>query len=474
MRRSQADGSPPVEIPEVGQLTRREALVRLGMGGLWITGAGAVLSACQSESGSDGAEPSSNRPNVLLIIADDMRYDHLRFMPNVRRLIADEGRTFTQARCNVPLCQPTRVGLLTGQMSKDNNELNVGFNGTELRDHDNALGKWVHDAGYRCGYFGKYVNFIDGLGGIDAPAGYRTWRELIGETSAYSFTVHANTGTETIKGIYSTDYLAAQVKKFVPGSRPFFCVVAPTQPHTPFRPRRDLVHKWRDFEWPIVDESDVSDKPAWIRALPPLTDIDRTKIKADAIGALQELSAVDDMVKQILGDLPSDVLRETVVIFTSDNGVHHGEHRRRGAGTKSGPYEVGLHVPLVVRGPGFAPGRAITVPSMVAQDITATILDVAGAKAGLPDQAGISLAELCANPNDHAQRILLHEVGQGFENQTGDGITTGPQSSARLSKAVSISFRATAASRVVHLRGLRPGRRSWRARELGERPGAAK
>ena len=205
--------------------------------------------------------------------------------------------------------------------------------------------------------------------------------------------------------------------------------MTPSQPHTPFRPRRDLARKWLDFKWTVVDEVDVSDKPSWIQALRPLTNTDKAKIQKDAIGALQELSAVDDMVKRILTALDPAVLEETVVIFTSDNGVHHGEHRRRGAGTKSGPYEVALHVPLIVRGPGFAHGPAITTPSMLTQDIAATILDIGNAKPGLPHQAGVSLVELCANPGAHEQRMLLHEVGEGFENQTGDGITTGPENS---------------------------------------------
>ena len=117
-------------------------------------------------------------------------------------------------------------------------------------------------------------------------------------------------------------------------------------------------------------------------------------------------------------------------MFTSDNGVHHGEHRRLGAGTKSGPYDVGLRVPLVVRGPGFAPGPTITVPSMLTQDIAATILDVAGAKAGLPHQTGISLTELCAHPKRHTQRILLHEIGEGSRTRPATASRPGPRAPA--------------------------------------------
>jgi len=103
-----------------------------------------------------------------------------------------------------------------------------------------------------------------------------------------------------------------------------------------------------------------------------------------------------------------------------------GEHRRRGSATKSGPYEVGLHVPLLVRGPGFDSGAEITVPSLVFQDINATMRDLGGAEAGLPHQEGVSFAAIAADPTEHAGRVLLHAIGQGFNTETGDGITTGP------------------------------------------------
>ena len=153
--------------------------------------------------------------------------------------------------------------------------------------------------GYRCGLFGKYINYIDGSGGIDAPAGYSGWREITREAHGYEFVVHGHTGTRTVPGIYSTDYLAAQAKQFVKGSQPFFCMVTPKEGHTPFTPRRDLATKWLDYKFPIVDEVDVSDKPSWIQALRPLTDDDKATIENQAVGSLQELSAVDDMVGKI-------------------------------------------------------------------------------------------------------------------------------------------------------------------------------
>jgi arylsulfatase A-like enzyme len=408
-------------------LSRREAL-RLALLGVGAVGTSSILGSCgRGSSGGDGAPPDARtRPSFLLIVADDMRYDQLQYMPKVGRLLQENGTTFTQARCNVPLCQPSRVGFFTGQMSKHNHELAIGFAGSRLTDHDNCIGRWMHDAGYRCGFFGKYVNSYDARGGIDPPAGYEAWHELVTLDRDYGFDVRLGSGVTTVADVYSTDYLAQHATEFMQGNEPFLCIVTPTQPHAPSTPRQDLADAWSDLRWPVVDEVDVSDKPPWIRSLPPLTEADIEQIVTDARGALQELSAVDDMVDRIIGAMGPEVLDNTVVIFTSDNGIHLGEHRRRGAATKSGPYEVGLHVPLLVRGPGFEPGAEITVPIMAFQDINATMRDLGGAEAGLPHQAGVSLAKIAAAPDDHASRVLLHAIAQGFEGVTGDGITTGP------------------------------------------------
>jgi arylsulfatase A-like enzyme len=430
--RSDRSSAPGSTGGAAGSLTRREVLARIGALGIGLTAGSPLLAACGDDGPAEEPEERAGpavKPNVLLIVADDMRYDQLPAMPNVRRLIAEQGRSFTQARCNVPLCQPSRVGLFTGQTSKHSGEIGIGSEGSQLRDHDNALGRWVSDAGYRCGLFGKYVNYYDSFGGVDPPAGYEVWRELlVGASDPNQFTVRRERDFATITNTYSTDYLFEEASAFMDGGEPFFCIVTPEQPHVPYQARADLADRWLDVRWEIVDEEDVSDKPSWIQALPPLTDADRATIRRDVIGALQELSAVDLMVRDLLESLAPAVRDNTVVVFTSDNGVHRGEHRRRGAGTKSGPYEVGLHVPLLVRGPGFAPGPPVTAPSLAFQDIAATVLDVTRGRAGLPHQSGISLRELSADADGHAGRILLHEIGQGFESQTGDGMTTGPGS----------------------------------------------
>ena len=163
----------------------------------------------------------------------------------------------------------------------------------------------------------------------------------------------------------------------------------------------------------------MSDKPPWIQALPPLTAADKKKIQFRRPSEPARGAAVDDMVRKIIEGMAPDVLANTIVVFTSDNGVHYGEHRRRGAGTKAGPYEVGLRVPLLVRGPGFAPGPTITAPAMVFQDLPATFFQAAAPAAGLPHQTGVSLVDVCVQPARTHQRVLLHEIGTGFVEPDG-------------------------------------------------------
>lgn len=366
--------------------------------------------------------------NLLLVMADDMRVDHLPAMAQVRRLVQDRGVTFTASRCNLALCQPNRIGLLTGQLTRDHHNITIGYQGVDL-DHDDTVARALAEAGYRCGLFGKYLNATDEIAGtIPRPRGWDTWRELGRERGPSDYDVRADEALGPVAGTYQTDYLADEVADFVAGPEPWFAYVAPRQPHAPYAPRPQDLHAWAHVRLSIPDDEDFASKPAWMHDRPPLTVADRAEIEQGLRGRLRELSAVDDMVGRILAavDLAGATDR-TVVIFTADNGVHQGEQRRLGEGTKGGPYDVGLRVPLVVAGPGFAPRPPVDVPVYASQDLTATLLDVAGASPRLHHQAGISLRTIVRGGPTLDRRVLLHEIGSDSYDITGDGITTGPR-----------------------------------------------
>jgi arylsulfatase A-like enzyme len=157
---------------------------------------------------------------------------------------------------------------------------------------------------------------------------------------------------------------------------------------------------------PSFNEADVSDKPGPIRWKPPLDDEKVEQITERYRLRLESLLAVDEAVGRIVTALSkSGELDNTVIVFTSDNGFLHGEHRIPLG--KERPYEPSTRVPLVVRGPGIAAGLRLGQP-VANIDLAPTIVDAANARAGLV-MDGRSLWPLFADPGIFWGRYLLHE-----------------------------------------------------------------
>ncbi len=113
------------------------------------------------------------RPNVVLIVADDMRYDDVRAMPTVQAL-AGRGVSFERAYATTPLCCPSRASLLTGQYARHhgvraNERPNGGF---DLFDDRSTLATWLQAGGVRTGLVGRYLNEYRSL---YRPPGWDSW-----------------------------------------------------------------------------------------------------------------------------------------------------------------------------------------------------------------------------------------------------------------------------------------------------------
>jgi arylsulfatase A-like enzyme len=157
---------------------------------------------------------------------------------------------------------------------------------------------------------------------------------------------------------------------------------------------------------PSFDERNMRDKPPDIRAFRPLTDAMQAAIQENYQQELETLQAVDRAVGRIVDTLRrTGQLDNTLIVFTSDNGYYHGEHRI--PREKILPYEPGIRVPLVIRGPGLPQGahRRQLVSN---QDLASTILDAIGARPGLI-QDGISLLPLMRDARVEPGRDLLIE-----------------------------------------------------------------
>ena len=109
-------------------------------------------------------DEQADRPSILLIVTDDQRWDTLWAMPEVQRSLVQPGITFSEAFTTSSLCCPSRASILTGQYPHNHgvlrgSEKHWGFGlFRELGNETSTIATWLSEAGYRTGYFGKYLN----------------------------------------------------------------------------------------------------------------------------------------------------------------------------------------------------------------------------------------------------------------------------------------------------------------------------
>lgn len=137
---------------------------------------------------------ASARPNVLVVMADDMSYDNLKFMPKTRSFFQKNGTSFTRSYVSFPLCCPARATFLTGQLAH-NHKVNSVFspeNYIGWDSRDNHLGAWMQKAGYKTGLSGKYLNGYGQLNPGEVPQGWDDWHGSVDETTIDAFNVRLN------------------------------------------------------------------------------------------------------------------------------------------------------------------------------------------------------------------------------------------------------------------------------------------
>ena len=363
------------------------------------------------------ASASRTTSNVVLIVTDDQRWDSLVGMPQVRRHLAARGVTFRQAFVVNPLCCPSRTSILTGLYSHSTGVYRQAppFGRFEAFDDRSTLATWLDDAGYRTGMVGKYVDggqsmLLDGY----VPPGWDSWFAFV--RSAYGdFAMSRDGEIERFgAGTYSTDLLADDALRFLEdaGEDPFFLVFAPVAPHAPATPApRHATARPELATWPgpAVDETDVSDKPAYVRALPPLRDEGMAAVERFRLEQARSLLAVDDAVGRIVDELRrSGRLADTLIVFTSDNGIAYGEHRWT---KKEVPYEESIRVPMVIRADRLITDARTDDHLVLNIDLAPTIAAFTGLDA--PPTDGVSLVPLLRDGRPRWRRDFLVEHLEG-------------------------------------------------------------
>ena len=416
----------------------------------------------RTDAADAGPVPQQSRPNILMLMVDDMRLDDLQFMPRTQRLIARRGVTFENGMAPYPLCCPARASVLTGLYTHNHRVFShlepYGFN---KLDDSSTIATWLDDAGYETSYVGKYLN---GYGHQPAPGettgrsvryvppGWDDWRASIDgglpddhpkRGSTYNFwnTTLSNDGRGFVsgKGTYSTNLIGRigrqQMTRSAKRQAPFFSYISFVAPHfgtprepddpgtitddsgnerafsTVARPKRvrgmfdSVITEAPGVSW---DDPDDSDRPEEMAAAPPLNQAEIDGLLAVHRQRAESLAVVDEEVAKILRALERTGEREeTMVVFTSDNGYFLGEHGVRQG--KTLPYEPSLRVPLLVSGPGIPAGELRSDP-FLSIDFAPTFAELADVRPPY-DVDGASLLTSARMGDQGWNRAVLTETG---------------------------------------------------------------
>ena len=343
------------------------------------------------ESTGSAPTPPSERPNILFMVVDDLRWDDFGAAghpfvetPNIDRL-AREGALFANAFTTTPLCSPARASLLTGQYA----HVNGIIDNTERGPTSHSMRTFprdLHDAGYETAFVGKWH-----MGKDDSRRpGFDYWVTMKGQGSVVDPEIIENDKREVIEG-HVTDIFTERALGFLERERdrPFLLYVAYKALHPGpggliaggfIAPDR-FEGRYTDAKIPRRENYGVApkDKPALQRLFEGLPELGPESVTPDQTirDRLEMLLGVDDSVGQLLQVLEDrGELDNTVVVFTSDHGYFYGEHglnaERRLA------YEETARIPIVVRYPSLVEAGSTPEPFVLAIDLAPTMLELGG------------------------------------------------------------------------------------------------
>ncbi|CAN5325035.1 hypothetical protein BH20ACT24_BH20ACT24_16250 [soil metagenome] len=360
----------------------------------------------------------TSRPNVVLIVTDDQRWDSLWAMPTLATRVAAAGVTFSNAFAVTPVCCASRASILTGRYSHSTGVYrNFPPNGGFPSFQDAAtLATALESAGYRSGLVGKYLNAYTIEDAAYVPPGWDRWVALTTPPDYYDYSISLDGVAKSYGDLpadYSTDVLASFATAFVRNTaevKPLFLYFAPFAPHEPATPaprHADAFTDLRRWRPPSYNELDASDKPAYIRGLPTLTRTERLALDAFRRDQYRSLLAVDEAIGQILDALEeTGRLSNTLLVFTSDNGYLWGEHRWR---SKFVPYNESIRVPMILRYDPMIEAPRVESRLALNIDLAPTIL--AAADASLPGVEGRDMLPLLgSSPPPWRKDFLVEHV----------------------------------------------------------------
>lgn len=357
---------------------------------------------------------AQERPNVVLIIADDLGYGDLGSYgatdirtPSIDS-IAAEGIRMTDFYSNAVLCSPTRAALMTGRYQQRYNiegPLGSSMQSIGLHSTGKSLPRLLKNNGYATALVGKWH-----IGGApEASPNTHGFDYFFGFKAGYIDYYFHDRGpdnpdlweneTQITEEGYITDLITEHTIEFIEqnAAQPFFIDVSYNAPHWPYQ-RPDQQSRARENARPLRPDSED------------------TNTREDYISMVERM---DQGVGNILATLERLGLTEnTIVIFTSDNGGEWLARNDPFSNRKETVWEGGIRVPAIIKWPGQLPAGIVSNQVGITMDLTASIIETTGTQ--LPtdlDLEGINLFPILNEEVSEVDRTLYWRSSYGNRNQ---------------------------------------------------------
>jgi arylsulfatase A-like enzyme len=401
-----------MHIRTVASIATLSALHTLCLGSLWGNNEQNPLSWLSGGS-------RSKQPNIVFILTDDqdLHMNSLDYVPLIRKHLIEQGTLFTKHFCTTAICCPARASILTGMLSHNTNVTDVSppYGGYPqfIRNglNDAYLPVWLQDVGYNTYYTGKLFN-AHTTDNYNQPF-VKGWTQSDFLLDPYTYD-YLNSSFQrnqdppvSYEGQNSLDVLAYKALGFLDDAaqedKPFFLGIAPVAPHStvvfmdgwddedappdisrvhlsPPIPAARHAKLFPDLNVPRTPNFNP-DKPSgvhWVKNLEKLTDEMVDYHDHFYRQRLRALQSVDELVESVVRRLEQyDLLDNTYIFYTTDNGYHLGHHRL-GPGKECG-FEEDINIPLIIRGPGVPTNKTTEIVT-THTDLSPTFLELAGAR----------------------------------------------------------------------------------------------
>jgi len=394
-------------------INRREMLKIMG-----VTTAGSILGL--PIPGIAATAPKKQRPNIVVILSDDHRWDHLGITghpfiktPNLDRL-ASEGVLFENAFVTTSLCSPSRASFLTGTYAHTHGVKN---NITPWAGKRATFLELLKDAGYDTAFIGKWHMPGKGLPKFDFLDEFVSFTAKAGQGKYFNCPLFVN-GVETpSRKPHITEELTDRAIEFLeePREAPFCLYLSHKAVHNAYLAPKDVDGIYDDEKLSMTKDMDI-----W-------TAMARGNIYEGHMGLLpahyrnycETITDMDKQIGRVLDTIDKmGIADNTTVIYVSDNGLLWGEHRKI---NKYWFYEESIRIPFIARCPWLISDSGMRRTQMALNiDLAPTILEICRVPAP-NDMEGESLIPLFENPDISGRETWLYEY---FKNYPYDIPTT--------------------------------------------------